>query len=366
MPRSSNAFSRLTASDECAWQHEPAESQPRCEQLARAAGVDDALGREPLQRADGLAVVAVLGVVVVLDHDRVVLLCPCQQCGASLGRQHAAEWRLVRGRHEQRVGGDVGERVGAQAVCVDGDRNWLESAVCDDTAMDEEARVLDGDPSRAAGVQRAADERDPLCQAARDKRPLSAGGDTAGAPEVARERDPQLRCADRICVPERRVGHVPHDGAQRAQPCRAREACEVRHAGVEVLRQRAREPGGRWHLRGPGRCGDERPGAAPRRQVALGRQLRVGLDDDAAGDAQLAGELARGRQARAGRKPPRARGIAQLALELGVQRLGSLLARQRQQQLHRPWSGSERHDWICRGVHIVPTVQRTDHDRRPR
>ena len=57
-------------------QHEPAEPQRRRERLARRARVDDALGRHALQRADRLAVVAVLGVVVVLDDDRAALARP--------------------------------------------------------------------------------------------------------------------------------------------------------------------------------------------------------------------------------------------------------------------------------------------------
>ena len=47
----------------------PAEPQRRRERLRRRAEIDDPVRREPLQRADRRAVVAVLGVVVVLDHD---------------------------------------------------------------------------------------------------------------------------------------------------------------------------------------------------------------------------------------------------------------------------------------------------------
>ena len=46
---------------------EPAESQARGEDLARRARVHDAVRAEALDRADRLAVVAELGVVVVLD-----------------------------------------------------------------------------------------------------------------------------------------------------------------------------------------------------------------------------------------------------------------------------------------------------------
>ena len=52
---------------------EPAEPKRRRQRLARRAGVDHPIGLEPLDCADRRAVVAVLGVVVVLDRDRIVL-----------------------------------------------------------------------------------------------------------------------------------------------------------------------------------------------------------------------------------------------------------------------------------------------------
>jgi hypothetical protein len=47
-----------------------------------------------LQRADRLAVVAVLGVVVVLDHERVAGLRPREQRGSALGRERppSGDW----------------------------------------------------------------------------------------------------------------------------------------------------------------------------------------------------------------------------------------------------------------------------------
>ena len=79
------------------------EPQRRRERLARRAGVDDVLGIEPLQRADGRAVVAVLGVVVVLDRDRVVRAQPRQQRDAPLGCEHDAGRVLMRGRDDHGV-----------------------------------------------------------------------------------------------------------------------------------------------------------------------------------------------------------------------------------------------------------------------
>ena len=84
VPRSASSFSCVTASTRRRRQHEPAEPQRGRERLAHRAGVDDAVGVEALQRADGGAVVAVLGVVVVLDDDRVAGAQPgdAARCGA--------------------------------------------------------------------------------------------------------------------------------------------------------------------------------------------------------------------------------------------------------------------------------------------
>ena len=65
---------------------QPAEPQPGREDLAGRAGVEDALGGEALERADGVAVVAILGVVVVLDHEPVVAGGPLEQRRAPVGR----------------------------------------------------------------------------------------------------------------------------------------------------------------------------------------------------------------------------------------------------------------------------------------
>ena len=87
----------------------------------------------------------------------------------------------------------------------------------------------------------------------------------------------------------------------------------VGEAGQQRARRRARH--GRAH-----RPGDAHGGALARLQVALRAELAVGLGDDPARDAQLAGEPARGGQPRAGGQTPAADVLAQRALELLVQR----------------------------------------------
>ena len=66
-PPSSIVFARGQLPRQPGRHQHPAQPHARRQPLARRADVDDLLGRQPLQRADGDAVVAVLGVVVVLD-----------------------------------------------------------------------------------------------------------------------------------------------------------------------------------------------------------------------------------------------------------------------------------------------------------
>ena len=78
---------------EGAGQDHPAQAQRGRERLARGAEVGDAPRAEALQRAQRLAVVAVLAVVVVLDHEGVVR-----------GRPSRAAPRGARGRGRRRWG----------------------------------------------------------------------------------------------------------------------------------------------------------------------------------------------------------------------------------------------------------------------
>ena len=92
--------------DQRAREHEPRQPQPGRERLARGAGVDDVLGIEALERARGLAVVAELAVVVVLDHDRPALARPGHERRPAGGRERRAERELVGGGEQRGVGLD--------------------------------------------------------------------------------------------------------------------------------------------------------------------------------------------------------------------------------------------------------------------
>jgi hypothetical protein len=94
----------LDAVDEVVGQDEPAQAQPGGERLAGGAGVGDAVGRESLHRPDRRPVVAVLGVVVVLDDERSPRPRPPQHGGVSTTLKDPA-WH-----HTHVIRGDVARR----------------------------------------------------------------------------------------------------------------------------------------------------------------------------------------------------------------------------------------------------------------
>ena len=106
VPQSARSFSSVTASQQLRRHHKPAQPQRRRQRLAGRAGVDDPVGLESLEGADRRSVVAVLGVVVVLDHDRVVRAEPREQGRTPLAGEDGAGRVLVGGGEDDRV--DVG------------------------------------------------------------------------------------------------------------------------------------------------------------------------------------------------------------------------------------------------------------------
>ena len=166
---------------------EPADPQRRRERLADRAHVDDALRVEPLQRPDGLAVVAVLGVVVVLEHEGVAARSPTR-----------AAPRAARGASTTPVGywwagvtstaSHVAalERVDVEPVVVDRDGDPLQPGRGDRRPQVGAPGLLDGDPPHAARGQRPAREREPLGQARGHHDGLGVGGHAAHAAEVGR------------------------------------------------------------------------------------------------------------------------------------------------------------------------------------
>ena len=265
-------------------QRRPAEPQPGRERLRDRVHVHDVLGREALEGADGMAVVAVLGVVVVLDHDRSGAARPRDERRPPRRVEHDAGRELVGGRDEHRVrrGGD--ERAGDDPALVDRDRHRLEPRVCDQRARAEVGRVLDADPPRAAGAQHR--------------------GRRARAP-------PRHRRTRRSApAPPARRGRVP--GTRRARPAaaggRPGPGSRGRRPGPRAARAAAPPPTPRAGT-APGRAcpAAGRTAAAPRPHRRRRRTRRAPRPRPAAPHRAAPPGSPRRRAARRPRRPPRAR-----------------------------------------------------------
>ena len=211
------------------------------ERLGGRAGVDDAVRVEPLQRADGGAVVAVLRVVVVLDRDGVVLAQPLDERAPALRGEHDARRVLVGRRQHDRPGARALERADDEPGAVDRHGHRLEPGARGDRPLLGRARVLDRDPPHAARGERAADEPEALDVAAGDHDPRRLGHHPAHAPEVVGERDAQRLDAAGVAVDQVGVGDRGHGVAQAARPRAPRERGHVGPGRAEVeARARAR------------------------------------------------------------------------------------------------------------------------------
>ena len=105
--------------------------------------------------------------------------------------------------------------------------------------------------------------------------------------------------------------------------------------------------GGRGRVAaGGGRVGDARPRALAQAQVALGGELAVGVDDDAAGDAELAREVAGRRHARAGLQRAVADRAPELVLDLRAERGAGRPATPRAAARAADWSRPQAPNWI--------------------
>ena len=97
------------------------------ERLADRAERDDAVGGQALQRADRVAVVAELGVIVVLDDDPAASAGPRDQLLAAVSGEHDAGGPLVGRGHQDGPGAGALERGDVDAVVVDRDRHGGEA-----------------------------------------------------------------------------------------------------------------------------------------------------------------------------------------------------------------------------------------------
>ena len=289
---------------------EPARPQRRGERLADRAEVDDAVRRQALQRADGCAVVAILGVVVVLEDQPVPFEQPC----AARRAEHDPGRELVRGRDRARRARRCAASAATSRPSSSTGTATGSSPAGGELRLDRlRCRVLQRDPRDAPLQQRAGDERESLRDAGRDHGRGRVGDHAAHPPEIGRELRPQLHRPLRVRVAEPIVGAV-------SIACAAAFAHVWRgnSAASGVPGRRSNRGGRAGSARGPDRLGGRgallahaRRRPAPRHEVALGGELRVRVAHHAAGHGQLVRQHPGGRQracpaAAARIAPPRA------------------------------------------------------------
>ena len=300
------------------------------------------LRRQPLEGGHRVAVVAVLGVVVVLHDQGVAAARPAHQGSPPLRRHHHAGRVLVGGRDDHRVHARRLELGDHEATRVHPDRHRLEARVAHAVRLAGPAGVLDPDPRGAALSQGAPDHRHPVRDAGADQDAAGLAHGGACASEVVGERHPQAAVAARPAVEEPRVGQLAHRAGGGGLPAAAGKRGHVGEAGPQVVAGRGLALHRRARPRRPGADGlrHARSGAAARGQVALGHQLGVGVDHDPPRDAELPRQRPAGRQRSAGTEAARADAVAQLALELGAARGGGLECQQQVHDAQRTRSGA--------------------------
>ena len=310
-------------------QHHPAEPHRGGQALADRADVDHALGVETLDGADGLAVVAELPVVVVLQDHPAPRACPVDHRCPALGGQRSAGRELVRGREQH--GPFACQPVDTGAVFVEGERHGPYAGSREQFPVEGQPVRLHGQWSAQDPVPAVEEQPQRVREARADHDPLRLRSHTTRACQILRERLPELDATGGITGPEHLVGRLLQSSPVGGQPGRTRERGRVRGALAQVVPGATR---GCTRL-GPTRacrCVPERartvaerfgtgrhPGARALAggQPALRDQLRVRVGDSVAGDTEVGGERAVRRQPGAGGEPPAARGLAQRLDERG-------------------------------------------------
>jgi len=282
----------------------PREPDAGRQRLARRPRVHDVVGVERLQRPDRAAVVPELAVVVVLDDRRTRPRGPRDERAAARGGQGHARGELV-GRGEQddvhrALAAERVEQRDVRAAVVHGERGDLETGRGEHRAVGRVPVLLDGGAPGAARDERPGDEGEQVGEPVRDDDPVGVGPDPPGAAEVGGERDPQRLRTPWVAVAERGVRRVRERASRGGEPRAAGEGRRVGHAGPQVERQAWPTGGGRGGRRADDTAPDPRPGADAGLQPALRGELGVRVGDRAARDAEVRGERARRRQARAG------------------------------------------------------------------
>ena len=311
---------------------QPAEAQGRGQRLARRAEVDDPLGSEALERADRRAVVAELGVVVVLDDERVSPFAPSRAGRRRPGERTTPVGNWCAGVTTHGLGFGAVEGADVDALGVDANRQRLQPGPRDDLPDHCVAGVLDADGRPARPLEDGAEQADRLREATADERVLGPTGDATHRGRGTR-RAPLAAPASLGCRRRRAPGRAPASalrGTTWPTPLAGRPRSPAGPAaGCSAAAARAAPASTRRAVRPPARS---RRGPSAQHEVPLRSELGVGADHEAAGDAELCGERA-GRWKRCFRlQPALANRRAKLALELRGQRLAELPV-QRDEQL---------------------------------
>jgi hypothetical protein len=234
---------------------------------------------------DRAAVVAELGVVVVLQDQAVDPAGPVEQGAAALRREHHPGRELVGRAHDDRAHPGIPVEVAdPQPVAVDPGRRDPQPGGHGGRAQPVPAGVFDRDGADAGRSQGLADPAGRVRHAVAHRQ---VGGVGLGAPyprQVPGQEVAEPGMAGGVRVPELGVGQGGGDRAKGRDPASQREGAQVGQAGSQVdLRYPARRGLG-WRVAGGHSAEGSHAGAGadPGVEVALGGELGVGLGDNPA------------------------------------------------------------------------------------
>ena len=265
--------------------------------------MDDPLGVEALHRTDRGAVIAELGVVVVLDDQPVVAARPGDELVAASRGQDRARRELMGGRNDDCRPAPARQLVRHEAIPIDRDGSHREPGRSNGLPLLGQRRRFEPQLARPPCEEDAADEREGLGEPLAHEDPIGGDADTPDAAEVGGKRDAKLDAAAMVAIVEVVVGGAAEGGVEGESPCTPREQLHVRCRGHEVVAEPRSQP-----LRhagsgdaGSGGCARRDPGhdrrlALADPEVALRCQLLVRVSHDATRDAEPGRELARSRK----------------------------------------------------------------------
>ena len=171
------------------------------EELGDAAGVTDLPGKRRVQRGDRRPVIAVLGVVVVLD-DQAAVAGPLMEVAAPGAVEDHAHGELVRGSEHDRPGPAGAQLVDLQAALIDRDRQRVHLPALQLLPGPERPGVLHRDRRQPGRVERPGQQGQGLGHAGDDDHLVRGHPDAAVAGQPVRDREPEGPGAARIPVPE--------------------------------------------------------------------------------------------------------------------------------------------------------------------